>query len=286
VTLQKMILAIPFMLMAYQIFPAPGVKIVLLHHSQTDWQSSHQVKIKSQGIPTVPVGHTVYLKAEAGEQRISQYHWSLEKPDNNSSALDNPAIPNPTLVLSNEGQYRVVLTVMSASGSSSRASLWLTAATYVGSGAVVNTGNKAQCIHCHREEVVSWQGTPHAGTFQRGLAGKLSRGYLRIYCFQCHRAGSPLDKVWAAMENKRPWHYLDAPGTIQFDQLLRDLPEVVNLTSVQCESCHGPGSQHLGKTGKHRITATPGPGICAGCHEKEFQEAELAKWSHPYHVKK
>ena len=274
--------------MIQQGFSIPGVKIRLLHYSQKDWNNSPGIIIKSQGIPTVLVGQTVYLTAEVeGEgQKAGHYQWSLETPDHSSATLDNPVIPNPTLVLFTEGQYRVILTVTSASGVSSRASLWLTAATFVGSGAVVNTGNKAQCIHCHQDKVISWQNTPHAGTFQRGLEGKLSHGYLRIYCFYCHKGGPALDKVWQAMGKKEHWHYLEAPGAAIFAELLRDLPEVANLTSVQCESCHGPGSQHLGQTGKNQICASPGPGICALCHEKVFREAELVQWSHPRLEKK
>lgn len=204
-----------FMTNAVFLFPADtsDVQITLLHYSQRDMENNPQIKLKSQGIPTVPVGQLVYLQAKTEAKQTTGYQWSLESPAGSKASFNEPTAAAPTLVPDLEGQYKIKLRVTTAAGTSSEASLWLTAAAFVGDGLLVKTGSKGQCINCHEEQVKSWKTSHHASNSPQPLAG------------------------------------------------------MPTLQGGQCESCHGPGSQHLGNIRQNRISNSKSAGVCAVCHD-------------------
>jgi predicted CXXCH cytochrome family protein len=279
------IFLISALVMAYFQLSAQEVSIKLRYYSPQDLPGNPGIKFAFQGIPTVPVGQPVYLKAETGDLKIIACKWSVETPVSNSAELSNPAALNPTLTPYKEGQYKVLLTVTAGKGDSFTTSLWLTAGGFVGNGLIVNTGNEAQCSQCHHEIVWSWKDTPHADVFLRGMEGKLAGGYYRVECFVCHPAGgSGSAKIQEAMGKKEHWHFQEQLETGGFDGLVRDLPQVANLTGVQCESCHGPGSQHLGKIDKNQISNSLSPGVCVMCHDSEVGDSQPDQWAHSPHA--
>mgnify|MGYP002621019268 FL=1 len=103
----------------------------------------------------------------------------------------------------------------------------------------------AACQSCHQDAHAQWAGTPHATAWhtleQRDKDWDLS-------CIGCHLTG-----------------YRRPGGS--------SLGHVEGLEGVQCESCHGPGSLHVGAP-----TLAPDAGgvrrdvpswVCAGCHNAE-----------------
>ncbi|MBI3819524.1 MAG: hypothetical protein HY286_12585 [Planctomycetes bacterium] len=51
---------------------------------------------------------------------------------------------------------------------------------------------------------------------------------------------------------------------LTWDDLKNNHPDVAAFTNVQCEACHGPGSQHIGDT--KGIRKSYDEGVCARCH--------------------
>ncbi len=100
-------------------------------------------------------------------------------------------------------------------------------------------GSKA-CLHCHQYEHEKWSTKAHAGAF---AALKKVGSDRDPECVVCHVVGLEYEGGFIN-EEKTP-----------------------HLTDVGCETCHGPGSQHISSFGQ---TATPPPKAkCRDCHTPE-----------------
>lgn len=103
-----------------------------------------------------------------------------------------------------------------------------------------------QCTACHAEERKFWDGTRHALAY-----GTLDRQHkqFNLECVSCHVTG------------------YEKPGG-------STVTHVADLKNVQCETCHGPGSRHVGDpSNPELIVKKPARSLCAPqCH-------------HPPHVK-
>ena len=111
------------------------------------------------------------------------------------------------------------------------------------------------CIRCHAEQAEQWKNTPHARAWQtlvdnhKDQAGE---------CIECHVLGF-----------KKPGGFQTGTQT----------PSMVN---VQCESCHGMGTQHDAfAAAPQKVTEA----TCTKCHNKDNDpswnfSAKLAKVAH------
>ena len=117
-----------------------------------------------------------------------------------------------------------------------------------------------KCKMCHLTEYKSWEKTKHAGVFDLLKDDEKKDAK----CIKCHVTGS-----------------VDNPG-------------------VQCEACHGPGSDYKKKTimkdhearEKAGLIAKPDEKVCTKCHNKEsptfkeFKFEERIKNTQAIHEKK
>ncbi len=96
------------------------------------------------------------------------------------------------------------------------------------------------CRRCHAAEYDHWKTTPHAGAFATLSS---DHGMERTpECTGCHVTGWEQTGGYVAGNNKP------------------------DLTNVQCEACHGPGTEHV-RTGGSTPMAEA---TCTGCHSGEF----------------
>lgn len=97
------------------------------------------------------------------------------------------------------------------------------------------------CGSCHKAEYEIWQKSRHSHAFA-GLATK-NREFDES-CVGCHSTGF------------RKEGFINIKATPQF-------------ANVQCEACHGPGTEHVKapKTGNYKTPATPSS--CLACHDPE-----------------
>ena len=105
------------------------------------------------------------------------------------------------------------------------------------------------CSTCHKSERAFWDKTQHAGAY-----ATLSSAHkeFNLDCVSCHVTG------------------YDKPGG-------STVVHVENLSNVQCEVCHGPGSRHVQKPSDDKLIALPEHGLCAAtCHHPPHVHAD---WS-------
>jgi hypothetical protein len=111
------------------------------------------------------------------------------------------------------------------------------AARYVGSAA---------CQSCHEQAFAWWTKHPHGHAYATLEA---VHKQFNLSCAACHLTG-----------------YLEPGGSA--------LVHNEGLTQVGCESCHGPGSQHVAQPAKlsARLVRAPGEATCKRCHTPEHSD--------------
>lgn len=104
------------------------------------------------------------------------------------------------------------------------------------------------CARCHSDVYTKWSRSPHANAFQTLVnAGKEKDKA----CLACHVVGLG-----------DPTGYQTIVYTDRADGKV-DTTDSVNLRNVQCESCHGKGTQH----GQSLYTTKITKESCVGCHD-------------------
>ena len=96
------------------------------------------------------------------------------------------------------------------------------------------------CQQCHQQEYLQWSATRHAFAFETLL--KKER-YFDAGCVSCHTTG---------LGYATGFQIGDPDST---------------LKGVQCETCHGPGKQHVGNPKKNNIRSGADTSLCLQCHD-------------------
>ena len=96
------------------------------------------------------------------------------------------------------------------------------------------------CQQCHEQEYLQWSATRHAFAFETLL--KKER-YFDAGCVSCHTTG---------LGYSTGFQIGDQDST---------------LKGVQCETCHGPGKQHVGNPKKNNIRSGADTSLCLQCHD-------------------
>jgi Cytochrome c554 and c-prime len=113
----------------------------------------------------------------------------------------------------------------------------------------------AACTTCHESERQFWDRTPHHAAYAT-LADQNKQ--FNLDCVGCHVTG------------------YESPGGTT-------VAHVENLTDVQCEVCHGPGSRHAADPADATLIAIPERSLCAAkCHHPPHVHADWsadAVWS-------
>ena len=228
----------------------------------------------SPGQPSIPVGERQYFTAAPNGTNASTYSWVVNaKPAGSAVVLENAKTRTPSLRPDVEGNYVLQLTV-AGGGNTNSSFVTVRGATYVG---------VATCASCHgttpqvglEDYYTPWSQTLHATMAQRGVDGLLGSFYNES-CYACHTVGNnkaPLavnggfDDVQKTLGWKIPTllqvgNYASMPASLQ------------NLANIQCESCHGPGSQHPGHESANLDVA-----VCATCHQDGSHHNRPKQWS-------
>lgn len=274
------------------------------------------------GVDTVAIGQPAYFDAQVNylipDSDITNVTWTLTaKPPSSSAALEaSPLGANvPPFKMADRvnqngarvykiagpagramlrpdavGQYAVNVTIATASSGITNINLKITAATYLGASACVlcHGGNS----FLHLDDIATpWSGTLHSHAFTDAIDGK-STDHFTANCIKCHAVGfdantnaanGGFDDI-AAMVG---WTFPTVLTNGNWDAMPGALKNVAN---VQCENCHGPGSEHAASFGNTnvvgwpRISRTYIAGNCAQCHDSLSHHVKVKEWSASKHA--
>jgi hypothetical protein len=258
----------------------------------------------SGGLKTVGIGTPVYLEIEVNSAvpaaDITNVSWAVAiQPVGSTAALSpsplgtNVPIYEPAdrsvaqvagrMLLRPDltGQYQVTATIASANSGTTNLTLNLTAGTYVG----VNT-----CALCHSgglvapDKVQPWQNTAHSKIFTEGIDGLL--GHYSQSCLACHTVGYDLNTNavnggFDDVATQLGWTF---PTVLTNGNWASLDPQLKNLANIQCENCHGPGSEHAASLGNTnisnwpRLSVTVNSGDCNQCHDAPTHHIKGTEW--------
>ncbi|MCS7089133.1 MAG: hypothetical protein NZM03_00170 [Limisphaera sp.] len=262
----------------------------------------------SSGLDTVGIGQPVYLDLLLPKTitNVTGIAWDLTlKPVGSTDTLQpsplGPSIPpyepraqldyrvadRKLLKPTAAGQYTVQATV-TVSGTNLVVRRNVSVGTYLGAHT---------CALCHSGGIVAdnkypqWQRTAHATYFTRAINGQVSSFY-RSSCMPCHVVGFDTDPAavnggFDDVAAQLGWTFPSQLAETNWNALPQPLK---NLANIQCESCHGPGSEHgmaLGQTNLFnwpRIATSYGAGDCNLCHAREPYYPQGIQWANSRHA--
>jgi hypothetical protein len=259
----------------------------------------------SGGLETVALGEPLYLEVQVDigipANQIVAATWTLTtKPANSVAALvnsplgSNVPIAEPSDRLAYQvagrqllrpdihGEYVVSATVTAGGSAATTLAQTFIAGTYVG---------VAACAKCHSgglaaAMVPSWSQTEHASLFTNGVNGVEGTGY-GAGCIACHTVGydansTAKDGGFSAMAAQMGWTF---PSVLQPGNFAAMPAALQNLANIQCENCHGPGSEHANYGGDALAISVPtNTGACSQCHDEPSHHIKSAAWANSVHA--
>ncbi len=137
----------------------------------------------------------------------------------------------------------------------------------------------------------SWSKTAHASIFKEGVDGIIYKkiGYpsYPTTCLPCHTVGydtnpKAVNGGFDDIAAKLGW----TPPTVLKEGNFNAMPEALkNVANIQCENCHGPGSQHVRSGGNIvEISVASNSGACSQCHDAGTHHIKSAEWSNSVHA--
>jgi hypothetical protein len=264
---------------------------------------------ESTGLSTVGVGAAIYLEAQVLKGTpVANIIWSLTAQPTNSTATlaagplganvlswepsdqqEYDVAGRQLLVPDKKGQYTIMATVTSGTNTIVLTNTF-TAATYVGVGTIdgAEPTLAQQCAQCHMgtitpDKVTPWSQTGHASFFTQAIDGIKSSHY-SSNCISCHVVGydtapTAVNGGFDDVAKQLNWSF----PTVLTNGNWAALPDQLKqLSNIQCENCHGPGSEHRGNITK--ISESFSAGLCASCHSEEPYHFKPAEWLNSRHA--
>ncbi len=223
------------------------------------------------GLQNVGVGTKVYLKGYSDVAVGAAFFTIVSKPSGSNTALSAVEAPDdfsrivyflPDVV----GKYEIEFAF-----GTEFTSIIINAGTYLGFESEAPT-----CNDCHSDKVTGWQGTGHADMFVRAMNGTLSSHY-NENCVHCHTTGYDENADNNGFDD-RDFIFPDSLYDGLFDELFTSTPEAMKLANIQCESCHGPGSEHKGDLSDSKMLSDISSDNCAICHNEGPRHVYPEQW--------
>jgi hypothetical protein len=219
-----------------------------------------------------------------------EFEWSLETPEDSEAELltgDGVARWQTDL----PGDYVLTLTATDEAGNTATTTWTVHAASYVGVGTMTGDApTTPECGTCHASKVENWAATGHATIFTRAIDGEASDHYAPE-CIVCHTTGfnnrpEADDGGFDDVARASGWEFPAVMEEGNWDQMVAEHPEAAAMANVQCESCHGPGSDHFTGDVENIGPISTGLeyGACAQCHAEDPYHVVPQQWENSAHA--
>jgi hypothetical protein len=265
----------------------------------------------ASGLSTVGIGQPVYLEAllntAIAPSNIVGVTWVLtNKPIGSAASLGvSPLGTNvPTYKMADRASLRVasrtvlvpdvagqyeVFARIEAVGTPAFTNITktITAGSYVGVGS---------CVLCHsgsdilEDTYTPWSQTRHATFFTRAIDGQVSDHY-GANCISCHTVGfdantNAINGGFDDVAKDLGWTFPAHPTNGAWAAMPAKLQ---NVSNIQCENCHGPGSEHaiaavLQQSPASKISVNLSAGDCAQCHDSKPNHVRNIEWNNSGHA--
>jgi predicted CXXCH cytochrome family protein len=263
-----------------------------------DLKALGRYDVVSTGLPNVGKGQKVWLEAlalyasgtnvnDSWVDTILTQTWAITGPA--GSLITEPVHTDTTtyFVPDTTGQFLVHLSLTTSHGTKDT-SVYINSAYWVGVGNVTGPAtNPATCgFGCHSSKINAWQNTGHAKVFAFNVD---SSTHYSASCVSCHTVG--YDKLATAVNGgwddvatligftiPSPQH----PGV--WDSIKTNFPALANVSNIQCENCHGPGSLHMGAKDKSKMVVSYSSEMCGTCHGKAFGHVKSYEYNNSAHA--
>ncbi|MFH0990818.1 MAG: cytochrome c3 family protein [bacterium] len=261
---------------------------------------------RTSSLRTVGVSERVVLEAKATKGLLDAYASTLEEMVSATWTISGPfgAVTPTEFVAGNNkviiwfkpnaaGEYTVTMTPTTKTGIGTAATMKVVAANYLGAGLSTATiGTIPPNCACHNlnpSVFTDWQKTNHATAVRRKLDE--TGGHFTASCMSCHSVGYSSDTtvVNGSYNNLVKLNNFKIPGVNHpgvYDSLVAAKPQVMALSGIQCENCHGPASEHVKSPvhGNTKLDVTYSSDVCAPCHYSSDRHPKGYSWEASGHA--
>jgi hypothetical protein len=244
---------------------------------------------------------------------LTNWTWTGTKPDGATLTFQKPDKYSPIDTLQRfvyfvpdfVGSYEIILTQTAIGGSTTAKVINITCGKYIGVGNLVSTTPdplKGECAACHAGQLGwladfanPWKQTGHAQMYERILdpsdpnyVASQAKGHWRdAFNFGSNYSIDSRTVGWSTITagtNNDGWTQVaTAEGYVFKDstwgEMKRKFPKTAGKSNVQCESCHGPGSEHAGDT--TAIRKSYDANLCGRCHSRKQDLWEASAHGNP-----
>jgi hypothetical protein len=260
--------------------------------------------VANTGLRNVPIGQPVMLQGRDNNGAQTTWNWTITAPTGSAvTALVDPTTRFPSFIPDVVGTYTVTETVAAKS-------LTIYAGTYTGILVPASDNNPLGAVDpacsattCHSNSTAfnspinakfdEWKQSGHGEIMVQGMSDPAGH-YSLTSCAKCHSVGfaqfSSAIKAGGFDETYRAAGFTfkqGSPTFVGFDQVLI-------VSEVQCESCHGPQS-----SGAHAVFAPAGAiaanndavtarvsyssDVCGLCHGEPLRHGRFQEWRESGH---
>ncbi|MFC1618584.1 T9SS type A sorting domain-containing protein [Candidatus Neomarinimicrobiota bacterium] len=262
--------------------------------------------IAYNGLLNVGTGTQMYLRGTFADSFLTSAAWAIdEEPVESGAVLGTPVVLDTAtqaviFTPGSAGTYVISFTEGTYVGT-----VTINAGTYV--GGVLNAAEQAlvdapgvNCAACHADQYTEWMETGHYELFEGGMTGVASDHY-GSNCISCHVTGYDLNATNNGFD-EHGFVYPDSTALTDtygspdssghlfpavWDSLFVFYPEAMNFARIQCESCHGPGSEHMAmppSAADNKMVASLSTDNCAWCHDSGTHHVYPEQWDASGHA--
>lgn len=258
----------------------------------------------ASGLNNVGVNSKVYLAgadiktkatSSAAAVNITGWTWTLTPAEGSSATFADSGTTTstsqfPSFVPDVAGTYSVAYNATDGNGNTTASvplaktpgTILINAADYVGVGTIGGTTpENPQCGTCHdgsvqEDKVTEWSETKHGSIFETSITSYDSLAP-EPFLWQYHTVGYNTDADNNGFDDLASAAGFTFPDTgLSYADFISEDPTVAKLANVQCESCHGPGSEHSGDPLRIDVSVS-NAGVCGQCHIQEAEWKNSAK---------